>query len=130
MQEVPQADAVEGRGLIGDVRASARRGITFLSQEQWNVVLNELQATLPWHTRRANVLVTGLDLTATVGKRLSIGEVLVEILGETEPCDLMDQQHFGLRAALTPDYRAGVHGRVLSSGTIRIGDAIAEIDAP
>jgi hypothetical protein len=36
----------------------------------------------------------------------------------------MDQQHQGLKEALKPDCRAGVHGQVISGGTVHVGDAV------
>jgi hypothetical protein len=37
----------------------------------------------------------------------------------------MDQLHDGLRQALEPDCRGGVHGEVLKAGAIRVGASIA-----
>ena len=129
MRELVEAEAEPGRGLTGDLRVSRSRGLTLLAQEQWQEVLQDLGAELPWHTRRANLLIAGLRLVDTIGKQLQIGEVLLEVLGETEPCGLMDRQHFGLRAALTPECRAGVHGSVIQGGTIRVGDAVRLVPA-
>lgn len=57
----------------------------------------------------------------TTGARLQVGEVVLEITGECEPCRVMDAQRQGLRAALAPDWRAGVSCCVVSPCSIRIG---------
>ena len=44
---------------------------------------------------------------------------------ETAPCERMDEQHQGLRAALTPDWRGGVSCKVLNDATIKVGDGVA-----
>jgi len=41
-----------------------------------------------------------------------------------KPCHVMEETAPGLRAALTPAWRGGVHGRVLRAGAIRVGDAV------
>jgi MOSC domain-containing protein YiiM len=58
------------------------------------------------------------------GAKLVIGDLVLEVTQETQPCHLMDEAHFGLRAALKPDWRGGVCCRVVEGGTIRIGDRV------
>lgn len=129
MQELPEADMLEGRGLRGDVDSSADRGVTFLSGRQWAEVVRELGVNLPWHTRRANILLDSVGLAPWVGRTIRLGDGLVHIVGETRPCALMDRFHRGLKAALTPDMRAGVHGRVLRGGRIRVGDRVGPLES-
>ena len=132
MREAGEANAEVDGGLIGDVpKKERKRGITFLSAGQWREVTGELGAAeLPWHTRRANVLLDGCgSLADLIGKRIKIGNgIELEIGGETLPCGLMDQLHSGLKNTLVPDCRAGVYGRVLTDGTIRIGDQVEILD--
>ena len=101
--------------------------ITVVSEAAWRDVTGELQVELPWTLRRANLLVRGIDLFETRGKRLQIGPVVLEITGENDPCWLMDKQHRGLRKALAPRWRAGVACRVLSGGIVKVGDAASLI---
>jgi len=111
-------------GLESETRKPGPRAVTLLSKEAWSDVCEELSVELVWQTRRANLLVEGLDLRAVLGKRLRIGEVCLLIHGESKPCKLMEQQHEGLREAMKPYVRGGVFGEVLESGTIHIGDTI------
>jgi len=124
MIEVTAADAVADHGLTGDYQPAVDRGITLISAPQWGDVQRELKADLPWHTRRANVLVSAKRLASLIGRTIRIGDATVEIKAETKPCALMDELHQGLRNALTPDCRGGVYGRVVKGGPIRVGDAI------
>jgi len=121
MRDLAECSVSEKRGLEMENRKHGKREITLLSQEAWNVVCRELSAEVHWHTRRANVLVAGVDLPTCIGHAVRIGEVRVWIHGETRPCQLMDDQQAGLLAALKPDGRGGVHGQVISGGTIRVG---------
>lgn len=124
MREIESAQVDAGGGIRADIPVSRDRGLTLLAQEQWADVQRELGVELPWYTRRANVLVEGLVLGDLIGKRLRLGEVELIVVHETEPCDEMDEQHPGLKAALKPERRGGVHGRVIVGGPLRLGDAI------
>ncbi|MFW6027532.1 MAG: MOSC domain-containing protein, partial [bacterium] len=84
----------------------------------------ELDRELPWTVRRANLLVSGLELEETTGKRLQVGGVTLEITGECDPCGRMEAQQEGLRAALTPDWRGGITCTVVEGGRVTVGDAV------
>lgn len=113
-------------GLDGDYRGrSMRRQVTLMSAEDWQAVCAELGAELDWTLRRANLLVAGLALPREAGAVVRVGGVTLAVTGETEPCSRMDEQHAGLRAALTPDWRGGITCRVVEGGAIKVGDAVS-----
>ncbi len=124
MQEIERAVATVDGGVDGDLDCAPDRGITFISSQQWQDVVRELGVELPWHTRRANVLVDSPDLSGWIGKNIRVGGVEVAVKAETKPCGLMDQLHAGLREALAPECRGGVYGRVTQAGSFGIGDTI------
>lgn len=128
MAETRQGRVTQDGGLEGDVAARPDRGITLLAQEQWDEVMRELGTGLPWHIRRANVLMTGLRSAELLGKRIRVGEVEIAIQGETKPCALMEELQPGLLDALKPDCRGGVFGRILADGTFSVGDSITVLD--
>jgi MOSC domain-containing protein YiiM len=115
-------------GVEGDCRGVQKiRQVTVLFAEDWRAACAELYADLPWTTRRANFYVDGFADASTVkriGARLKIGDVLLEVSEETDPCGRMEQQVPGLKAALTPNWRGGICCKVLSDGHIRISDKV------
>lgn len=120
---VAQANAIAGRGLDGDHAGGGKRQITLLANEAWAQACRELGRDLDPSTRRANVLVDGLDLAAAIGHTIAIGDVRIEVLGETRPCELMDDGgRTGLMRALQKDRRGGVYGRILVGGELRVGE--------
>jgi MOSC domain-containing protein YiiM len=127
MREVERVRAT-AQGLDGDVDTTTQRAVTFIASRQWEQVQRELSADLPWHTRRANVLIDCDSLAALIGKTVQVGAVRVGIHAETRPCGMMDELHLGLRKALTPDCRAGVYGSVLHDGEIAIGDVLSILE--
>ena len=114
---------VEARvGLAGNANRGGRRQITLLSKEVWERLMAELGGDLDPSTRRANVLVSGLDLVESRGRVIKLGDVRVEIAGETKPCERMEEAMPGLRQAMRPNWNGGAYGMVLDGGTIRVGD--------
>ncbi len=78
---------------------------------------------------RENIVTRGLDLQALApGTRLLIGTTALEITQDCEPCGFIDTLRPGLRAKMSG--RRGMLARVVLSGEIRVGDAIATCEAP
>jgi MOSC domain-containing protein YiiM len=124
MKEQQQVEVTLKHGIVQDYRGTGLRQVTFLDVGQWQEVLDELGVDLPWYTRRANVLIEGIDLPATVGRRLQVGACRFAIGGETTPCERMDELQPGLRRVLTSALRGGVWGKVLQGGALRVGDEV------
>ena len=119
-----QSIRVEAGGLAGENRSGKNRQITLLAREDWERAQAVAGAELHWTTRRANLLVEGLALAHTTGRRIRVGTALLQVTAETDPCALMDRFHLGLRKALQPDWRGGASARVLEPGVIRLGDSV------
>jgi MOSC domain-containing protein YiiM len=131
MQEVEHGLITEQLGLDGDFKGAKypRRQITVLACEDWRAALAEVaQADLPWTTRRANLLVTGVDLPRAAGSILRIGAVRLEVTAQTYPCARMEEAQAGLLSALAKNWRGGVTCRVLHGGPIALGDPV-EVEA-
>lgn len=130
MNEVLCANVTQLSGVEKDVFGRpGKRQVTVLSKLQWQQACHSIKADLPWTTRRANLLVDDLVFSsADVGKHLQIGELRLEITGETDPCKKMEIAHIGLEAALRPDWRGGVTCRVLNDAMIHLGDEITLVN--
>jgi len=124
MIESREVQVLPGRGIDSENRKPGKREVTLVSTKSWADACRELGAEISWHARRANLLIDGIDLPKTIGLRLKIGPVEILVHGETKPCKIMDQQRQGLRQALVPEFRGGVHGEVVTDGTLRVGDSV------
>ena len=125
MDPVAEAMLVAGRGLDGNVDRSRRRQVTLLELENWQRSTADVGSDAAPSRRRANIVVTGISLAHTRGRILRIGDARLAVGGELTPCERMDEVHDGLKAALRPDWRAGIFAQVLDGGVIRVGDPIA-----
>lgn len=128
---VTATEGVHGciRGALASTKKTRKRQVSIIEAESWAAAMEDLgiaeEDRLPWHARRANLLVEGLRLPREPGKVIAIGARLrIEVTVETEPCERMDTLLPGLKAALMPDWRGGLCGRVLTDGDIAVGDEV------
>lgn len=127
MKEVLCANVTQHCGVEKDIFGRpGKRQVTVLSLQQWQTACQSINADLVWTIRRANLLVDGLSFSpADVGKQLRIGDLRLEITGETDPCKKMEMAHPGLELALSPDWRGGVTCRVLNDAMIHLSDTVS-----
>ena len=106
MQTKVQSMVSKVAGVEHDFRGKpGKRQVTVLSLEQWKLACNEVGILLPWTIRRANLLVEGVNFGPhMVGQQIKIGQLILLITRETDPCPRMDAQHQGLTQALTPNW--------------------------
>lgn len=121
-----EGELVAGEGLRGSAPARGKRQVTVLSIEAWRRAASEAgEPDADPSLRRANLLVSGVDLEETRGRTLAVGECRILLHGETKPCERMDIGARPLRTALAPEWRAGAFGEVVRGGAIRVGDPVA-----
>lgn len=126
MHEVAMAEAVAGKGLVGDryTSGSGKRGVTLIQAEHLPVIaaLSGNASVLPSLLRR-NVVVSGLPLIALKERRFRIGEVVLEGTGECDPCSNMERA-LGPGGFNAMRSHGGLCARIIEGGVLRIGDAV------
>ena len=120
-----RARITKARGVEDDLRGrSLGRSVVVLTREGWDAACRDLGQSPDWTMRRANLFVEGVNLTEQTGERLRIGEVVLEITGECDPCHRMECSMTGLLAALEADWRAGATCVVVTEGIVVQGDEV------
>lgn len=79
----------------------------------------------PGCTRR-NLTVTGIALNDLVGQRFRLGEAVLEGTELAHPCDFMEET-VGPGAKARLANKGGLRARILTGGTIRVGDTLTPI---
>lgn len=118
------AELIAGHGLKGDSHAGrdADRQVSFfaselirtLKQEGFSVTAEKINANLVTENLR-------LDLIA-IGSRLRIGQAVIEISEPRTPCRKITRINNRLPRRLYGN--CGIMGRIVTGGTIQVGDAI------
>ena len=124
-EPLAQAMVLAGHGVEGDWRSRATTGrqLTLIEEEALVAAGATLGTVVPPGASRRQVVVRGLPLNPTVGQTLQVGDLVLAVTGLCDPCDNMEVKIGpGGRAAL--GNRGGVCARVLSGGTLRVGDTV------
>jgi len=124
MDPKSEATMVEGRGIEGNANQGGKRQVTILSKEAWQALMEQTKGDADPSSRRANLMVSGVDLKDASGRVLAVGAVRIRIYGETRPCERMDEAHQGLRSAMRSEWLGGAFGEVLDDGKIVVGDPV------
>lgn len=130
MQAVDAAQAVAGRGLVGDRYAggSGKRGVTLVQAEHLPVIaalagLDAVDAA----TLRRNLVVAGIPLLALKGRVFRVGDVLLEGTGPCDPCSKMEAA-LGEGGYNAMRGHGGLCARIVEGGVIRLGDTVHAVD--
>lgn len=125
MDAQTRATLVAGKGLVGNANQGGKRQVTIISAERWAELMQQLGVEVDPAARRANLMVSGLSLWESRNHILQIGACRLRILGETRPCEQMDEAWHGLREIMKKDWGGGAFAEVLDNGEIAVGDSVS-----
>ena len=125
MDAAAHATLVAARGIVGNADRGGRRQVTIIDRERWLELMDGLGADLETSARRANLVIDSLDLFDSRGKILRVGRTRLRILGETRPCERMEDALPGLEAAMREGWGGGAYAEVIEGGEISVGDEVS-----
>lgn len=133
MRRVPAVDAVAGMGLTGDRYAlgggtwaqypDLEKQVTLIDREDVAAVASETSSGLtPGDTRR-NLVTTGIDLPALVGRWFIVGEALLFGMKRCPPCTHLERLT-GVRLVKAMAHRGGINAAVFAGAPIAEGSVV------
>ena len=123
-------DAEAGKGLVGDrYHGTRHRHVTIQYQEMLGHAADDLGYRFDPGATRRNLTVDAGEIPTKPGTRLAVGDVELEVVRVSAPCRLLDDG-IGPGAAAALRRRAGSTCRLLTSGTIAIGDTVELLPEP
>lgn len=134
MEARPYAQAIAGRGLEGDRyfdgagywsnNSAVDREITLIEIEAIEALAREKQIEIAPGVARRNLVTRGVPLNHLVGQEFQVGVVRFYGTRLCEPCQYLEGLTTkGVLAGLI--HRGGLRAKIISGGTIRIGDLVA-----
>lgn len=135
MLKVAEVRAISGRGLEGDryflrlgtysKKDNPDRNVTLIEAEAVEAVAREGGLPMNPGESRRNIVTRGVPLNHLVDKTFSVGQAIFRGIRLCEPCSHLDKL---TGKALSPIllHRGGLRAEIITDGTIRVGDEIAE----
>ncbi len=130
-KSVESVDAEAGVGLVGDrYHGSKHRHVTVQALDDLEAAAEVLGRPIDPGLTRRNITLDHGPVPTRPGERLTIGDVELEVVRIAAPCRLLDDWlgAGAMQALRSP--RGGTVFRLLSSGTIAIGDEAVLVEAP
>jgi MOSC domain-containing protein YiiM len=137
MSGLPQVRAVAGKGLEGDRyfagtgtfwKPKPDREVTLIESEAVEALERDYGLALAPGESRRNIVTRGVALNHLVGRDFRIGEVTLRGIRLCEPCaHLQGLTRAGVIEGLA--HRGGLRAQILTGGTIKVGDRVAEAPA-
>ena len=127
-QCVDQAELMQNHGIRGDAHAGDwHRQLSFLAAESIDAVSTEA-FVLQFGDFAENIATTGIDWKSQkIGQRVRLGKsALVEITQIGKECHKKCAIFYRTGDCIMP--REGVFGKILTGGTIRVGDEITLLE--
>ena len=147
MKSVSAVAGESGRGLLGDrhcrpdpqTRLDPSCGpsapphhevqdLSLVESEVLDALRDEHGIELLGDETRRNIVTRGISLNELVGRQFRIGTMLCEGVELCEPC-VSIQRQTGKPVLKPLVHRGGLYARILTSGTVRVGDAITTVEA-
>lgn len=138
-QRVAPVRLEAGKGIVGDryhkrslelIAAGDEvqsNHITLISKEELDTFLKCNEAEIDYADFRRNVLTSGIDLFALIGKRFRLGTALCQGVEDCAPCAFLAAT---VHRAVLPELKekAGLRAIILEDGMLDIGDAVMPVE--
>ncbi len=120
MISVETMNVIQQKGIEGDASfGRSKRQILIISQE-----VVDAYGLMPGDLRE-NITVSQLNLSSIPAEaRLSIGNVVLEVTGDCNPCDRLEELRVGLMDEIHGN--RGILARVIEPGEITVGQTISQ----
>jgi len=125
MMSVPHVEALAGQGLFGDrkFQSGPDSHLTLIEAEKIADFVRATGLEFSAADFRRNLVTEGIDLNPLVGREFFVGPVRIRTAELCQPCSYLAKRTdravlWGLRD------RGGLRCQILTSGTIRVGDAV------
>ena len=128
IEKVNNVEVVAGKGIKGDRNYhdynEARKQITLIESENIDYYNQKFNTNFSYLDFRRNLITKNIQLNELVGKKLSIGQIDIQVHDLCRPCNYL-QEILG-KDNIIKEFlrRGGLRCEILISGNIKVGDEI------
>ena len=132
INEVNSIEVLANKGIIGDRHFSEYNDpycqLSLIESENIDYYNSKYRLDIPYLDFRRNIITQGIRLNDLIGKKIQIGQVLLEGIDLCRPCkhltEILNQDNI-IKEFLR---RGGLRCQILSSSKINVGDNIKILD--
>ena len=132
INEVNSIEVLANKGIIGDRHFSEYNDpycqLSLIESENIDYYNSKYRLDIPYLDFRRNIITQGIRLNDLIGKKIQIGQVLLEGIDLCRPCkhltEILNQDNI-IKEFLR---RGGLRCQILSSSKINVGDKIKILD--
>ena len=128
IEQVNNIEVIAGKGIKGDRYYhdynEAKKQITLIESENIDYYNKKFSTNFSYLDFRRNLITKNIQLNDLVGKKLSIGQIDIEVHDLCRPCKYL-QEILG-KDNIVKEFlrRGGLRCEILVSGNIQVGDEI------
>ena len=128
INDVDLIEVVKNKGIVGDRHFNEFNDpynqLSLIESENIDYYNNKYNLNIPYIDFRRNIVTKGIKLNDLVGKKIQLGNVMVEGIDLCRPCKHLSEKLNQDNIIKEFLRRGGLRCQILSSSNIRIGDKI------
>ena len=125
---INQAFLEKNKGIVNDRYynhyKNKKEQVTLINLEEINAFNKNLEKNVDYKDFRRNIIISGIDISKYINKKIIIKDVIIKIHELCQPCNYL-QNKLGIPNLVKMLVnRSGVRAEIVSSGFISVGDHI------
>ena len=132
IDNVESIEVVKDKGIVGDRHFQEFNDpynqLSLIESENIDYYNNKYKLNIPYIDFRRNIVTKGIELNDLIGKKIQIGDVLIEGIDLCRPCRHLSEKLNQDNIIKEFLRRGGLRCRILSSSKININDEIKVLD--
>ena len=132
IDNVESIEVVKDKGVVGDRHFQEFNDpynqLSLIEAENIDYYNNKYKLNIPYIDFRRNIVTKGIELNDLIGKKIQIGDVLIEGIDLCRPCRHLSEKLNQDNIIKEFLRRGGLRCRILSSSNININDEIKVLD--
>ena len=132
INNVESIDVAKDKGIVGDRHFQEfndpYKQLSLIESENIDYYNNKYKLNIPYIDFRRNIVTKGIELNYLIGKKIQIGDVLIEGIDLCRPCKHLSEKLNQDNIIKEFLRRGGLRCRILSSSNININDEIKVLD--